>query len=98
MIVCMFKQILENNNYIIADSQNNYEVMFEFYGVNKPQIGDKILIHKGLLDQESPNYTQPYAFKLIQEFDLNKIKQKNDAEYIVLQTNKNSFVLKRVYG
>ena len=97
MISLSFEKVLKFNSYILKSKNQELELTLEFFGVNKPIVGDKLLIHSDLLDKTSKIYSQPYAFELVDE-DPKLIKQKNDREFIVLRVNKKNCVLKRIYG
>lgn len=98
MIACIFEKELEFNAYILKSDNKKYELCFEFYGVKKPKVGDKILINEKLLNINSPMFSQPYAFELDNETKAQDVKLENLTEYIVLNINKKNYVLKRVYG
>ncbi|MBR4418408.1 MAG: hypothetical protein IKT33_00190 [Clostridia bacterium] len=98
MIVCDIVKVLEYNNYEIKSGNKSYHVMFEFYNVKKPDVGDRILIHEKLLDINWSGYTQPYAFELDKVLLPKHVMLNDDREYIVLGTGGKNFVMKRVYG
>lgn len=98
MISCEFKEVLEFNTYILNCGEKTFELMLELYGVDKPQLGDNIIIHEELLDVNSKYYTQPYAFEVKNSLDLKKVKEENNKEFIILQINNKNYVLKRIYG
>ena len=98
MISCVFEKILNYNTYILKTENQEHELVFEFYGINKPKVGDKILIHEDLLNKTLDIYTQPYAFELQKGIKASIFKEKNDADYITLKLTGKNYVLKRVYG
>ena len=75
-----------------------YKLIFDFYGVEKPNIGDEILIHETLLDKTSKNYTQPYFFEVIEDFDVKLLEKTEYSSYIALRIKNKIYTLKRVYG
>ena len=98
MISFTFDKILKYNTFVISNDSEEEKVCFEFLGVNKPIVGDKILINEDLLDEKSSTYTQPYTFKRIDNVDPHKVKDLNNKDYIVISLNENIYVLKRIYG
>lgn len=98
MITCVFKEILNYNTYKLTNKTGETELIFEFYDVQKPNVGDKILIHEDLLNKSSKEFSQPYAFTINKEFSARKINDLNNKEFIVLRLNNKNYVLKRIYG
>lgn len=97
MISCVFDRILDSGLYEFSSKDNHYESIFEFIGLDKVNIRDKILIHEDLLDKGSKYYTQPYTFEIV-NIDPKEIKEKNNTEYIVIQIKNKNYSLKRIYG
>lgn len=96
MVYCKIKQCLPNNVYVIEAFSNKVELVLEFYGMDSPRVGDCLVLHKNLLDNSSPNFTQPYCFevgdkRIVRENDL-------DEETAILRSGGKFYVLKRIYG
>ena len=93
---------------VINQEGNVYELFSEmtskiilrilFDGINKPNAGDKILIHSDLVDRNSEIFTQPYVFTLCDEVSIDEIKKTKNAEYVGVKTKNNYYCLKRMYG
>ena len=98
MIVCEIEKIADFGCYVLKSGIKRFQVVLDFYGINKPKVRDKILINERLLDIYWEGYTQPYCFELINNIKPNQVLSVNDTEYIVLGTLGKNFVLKRVYG
>ena len=98
MIACIFEKVLDYNTYILKTKKGSFELVLEFYGVDKPKVGDKMLISEKLFDKNSQFYTQPYAFEISNTKKASEVKQTNDINYIVLSVNDKVCVLKRIYG
>ena len=98
MISCVVNRVLNNNTYVLNDKYQNYEIVFEFYGLDNLSVGDKLLINSKLLDKNSRFYTQPYAFEVQKDYDAELVKELNDIEYIVVKKANKNYVLKRIYG
>jgi len=98
MISCLIKEILDYNAYKLRTKDKEYNLVLEFYGVDKPNVGDMLLIHELLLDPKWENYTQPYAFEVKTDVSLKKIKDDNNEEFIVLRTRNKNYALRRIYG
>ena len=98
MINLKIKEILKHNTYLLQDESQEYKLTLEFYEVPKPNVGDVFIVQKSLLDKTSLSYSQPYAFKLSDEFNTKDIKILNHKEYAVLLTKDKIFSLKRIYG
>ena len=98
MVSCVFEKVLKFNGYLLSFENQKEEYTFEFYGIEKPKVGDKILIHKNLLDKTANSFTQPYAFELNKNVEPKKVNEKDDPEFIVLRLNNKNYVLKRIYG
>ncbi len=94
------KKINKFNSYLFEDAENkcNIELILEFYGLDKPTVGDKLLIHEELLNTKSPEFTQPYAFELDKEINSKQVKDLNMKEFVVLRKNNKNYTLKRIYG
>lgn len=95
MVEVKIKKINKFHFFTLVDENNNeYELQFQFYGMNEPSVDDVIIIHESLLDRKSPSFAQPYAFQIVDCFCENV----NNAEFIAVKTFKNKYILKRVYG
>ncbi len=97
MVILEFTKINEYNNFSLKEKNGNktYSLFLEFYGIDNPKIGDFIAIDKNLLNPSFEGYAQPYAFELTNE---EPTVIKNSKEYVILNTNKTNYVLKRIYG
>ncbi len=83
-------------DFVQKSTGKKLSLQIEFYGINKPKEGDIIAISKDLLNPESEDYVQPYAFKVC-DVNINKIKEAK--EYLILSdSNNKKHILKRVYG
>ncbi len=93
-------EVNKHNEYVLINKvdKTRIELQLEFYGVNKPSVGDKILIHASLLNKKSSAYTQPYAFERSEEFQPKQVKEMDMKEFIVLRKNNKNHTLKRIYG
>lgn len=98
MINLVFEEVKNNNIYILKDeNQMTYELMFQFFNIQCPQKGDKILFPKELLKVDSKKYAQPYSYELQPKLSQAKLKNNLD-EYVVLRIDQKNYVLKRIYG
>lgn len=97
MVILEISSVNLYNNYNLLDKKNNktYSLYLEFYGIDKPKVGDCLAINEKLLDRNYEGYCQPYAFKLCE--NENKINA-NDIEKIALNLGNKKYVLKRIYG
>ncbi len=89
-------KINEYNEYILKDKNNNkeYRLILEFYGINKPNINDIIVISNKLLEPNNKWYSQPYAFELTDDTNIN-LKSVNLIGFI---SKDKKYILKRIYG
>lgn len=99
MIELKIEEIKEFNEYVLLDEKTEevYFLCLEFFKV-KPDIGDKIIIPKILLNRFSPVYAQPYSFEEIDEKTLIEYKKFKKNELACLVKNDENIFLKRVYG
>lgn len=97
MVILEISSVNLYNNYYLLDKKNNkaYSLYLEFYGVDKPKVGDSLAINEKLLDKNYEGYCQPYAFILCE--NENKINV-NNTEKIALNCGNKKYILKRIYG
>ena len=89
MIELLITNVREYNTYDMLDKdKNKYSLIFEFYEMENLKLGDTIFLDKEMLNVNSENFVQPYAFEPTN--DLNY-----DAKAIV---NKKEVLLRRIYG
>lgn len=87
---------VENSVFTLKDViEETYNLLIEFYGINKPVVGDKITLDERLLDDEYEGYCQPYAFKLV---DRNAFDEEVQQDFIGLENKEGYFILRRIYG
>lgn len=96
-------KIISEQNGVYELKKNNilsptYELIIDFYGIEKPSVGSTILMHENLLDKKNECYAQPYSFEYYMEYEDNKVVPVEGTEYLVLHDNKKSFIMKRIYG
>ena len=98
MIVLTVKK-KENNVYeLFSDLCSTISLRIVFVGIDKPNTGDKSLIHSDLIDRTSEIFTQPYVFMLWNSISIDEVKSKNDPEFIGVKMNGKYYCLKRMYG
>ena len=85
---------IKKSTYILQEKETeiNIELMFEFYGVT-PKIGDILILPKVLLDKNSEEFSQPYAFEPVSG---NEIVAENETAGLIQKNNK--IILKRIFG
>lgn len=98
MIVCEIKKVLPYNTYELKAGDSVFNTVLEFYGVTKPSVADKLMIHEKLFNTKWQGYSQPYAFEVVEDMTPNEVKNLNHCEFIVLGSKGKNYVLKRVYG
>ncbi len=83
--------------YCCYDRKNkkNYDLIFEFYFMDAPVVGDKISLSENLLDEKYEGYCQPYAFKPVKNGEYN---EKEKVDFAMLETKKGRTLLRRIYG
>lgn len=87
--------------HTLLEMQTNkeYEMSLEFYGLKKPlKVGDQIIMHKELLDPAYREYSTHYIFGSIDEDYGRKIKSTSDLDAIGIKQGKDIITLKRFYG
>ncbi len=97
MVELIIKEINKNNQFILLDNKTEeaYFLFFEFYNV-QPELGDKLIISRDLLNRFSPFFAQPYAFDVLDEKSIiGDIKAQDKA---CLIKNNCKIYLIRVYG
>lgn len=97
MIKCKIIECTKNDEYTIEYKQDKYTLVLEFYGIDRPKVGDRFQLNEILLDKNWENYCQPYAFEPIAISPLN-VKDLKNNDLIVLETEDNICTLKRIYG
>lgn len=97
MVKCKIIKCLEYNEFVIKCGEDVHSLVLEFYGVDKPIVGDEIIVNEILLDKNWENYSQPYAFQVVAINPLNVPKLKNN-DLAVLRSNDNIYTLQRIYG
>lgn len=90
------KEIKEYNEYILQDmtTKKQYSLILEFHRLNNPKIGDVLLLDASLLNRNSKNFSQPYAFEKLDNEEKNI--GENDLACLVCKDKK--YILKRIYG
>lgn len=97
-MICDVDKVMEFNTYLLKSKYGEYTQTIELYGIAGLEVGNRIKINNKLLDTKDSNYTQPYAFKLVDTEQVKQINKKNELEYIVVEKNAKKYLLKRVYG
>lgn len=100
MIFGVVQRVSKYNAFEIKTQSKTCEIVLEFYGVDKPEFGDEILIHENLLNPDWCFFTQPYAFETFANMTIDEVQMANNPEFIVFRSVKlkKSFVLRRIYG
>lgn len=75
-----------------------YELLIEFYGIEKPSVGSIILMDERLLDEKYEGFSQPYSFEYYMEYVDDKAAPIEGTEHIVLFDNNKSIIMERIYG
>lgn len=97
MVECEIIKCLEYNEFIVKCGEKTHNIVLEFYGVDNPVVGDKLIVNEILLDKSWENYSQPYAFETIAINPLN-VEKLNNNDLVVLKTKDNIYALQRIYG
>jgi hypothetical protein len=93
------KEINKFNEYVLEDKdKNNYSLIMEFYDVQKPEVGDTLLLHENLLNKNSAEYSQPYSFGALDNKCGREKSLLTETEIIGLQYKNKKIMLKRIYG
>ena len=87
MIKCIVDGVQEFNTYVLKTDKQKFNVMFEFYGIEKLKKGDSMLLNESLLDKNSKLYTQPFAFEKVEGLNLKNIIKENNIETICKNNN-----------
>ena len=89
-------EIKKFNEYILQSNENKkkYSLILEFYGLDKPKVNDTLVLNENLLNTKHKDYSQPYAFEILNDNDLD-VKE-NDMAGLVTKDKK--YILKRIYG
>ena len=90
----------KNNNVYEFCSEYVVSLSLKIYfdGIQSPDVGDKILIHKDLINSTSEIFSQPYVFEYTTNISATEIKKNNSTEHIVVKHNGKYYCLKRIYG
>ena len=97
-MICEVKKVMNFNTYLLKSKYGEYIQTIELYGIDGLEVGNKIKINNKLLDPKNTNYTQPYAFKLVDIEQIEQINESNKLEYIGVEKNAKTYLLKRIYG
>ncbi len=96
MMLFTIKEKKQFGEYVLINKQGKSQsLMLEFYNMKEPAIGDKIYMDASLLNRNSVNFVQPYAFEPIRENETENISDKDIAG---LHTKTEHIALKRIYG
>lgn len=97
MVSLKFVGFRPNNSYILKDikTNKNYSLKFEFYGVDRPKLGDIIVLNEVLLDRNSEYFAQPFAFA---SFNEKEEKVTDNKDLAGFYSNGKKFILRRIYG
>lgn len=89
-------QIKSHNEYVLQDTviKEQYRLILEFHDMDKPQVGDVLLLNENLLNPKYEWYGQPYAFE---KLDNDKTDLK-EIDLAGIFTKNKKYILKRVYG
>ena len=98
MISAVVEKELEYSCYVLDIGDRKTELALLIYGGEPPKVGDKILIHEDLLNENWKYYTQPYCFEYTVNIAPVEIKERNDREYALIKKDGKIFALKRIYG
>lgn len=91
---------IKGYEYELKDSENNtYEIMMEFYDLNKElKINDYIYMAEELLNPNYKEYNNFYRFGKLNSIYGRKIKSAEDIDIIVVQINEELIHFQRYYG
>ena len=97
MIELVVEEIKDYGEYILRNLENAQRIslILEFYNMQKPIKGDRLILSKKLLDKTSLSYVQPYAFAF--EGFREDMKDLDD-RFAMLKTKNKILLLKRLYG
>ena len=95
----MLKLSIENINnyhYELKDLNNHtYKFIFTFYDLpTNPKINDIIYLNEELLQEEHHHL----SFGSIESSYGKKITENNNSDIIIIETNQEKYLLKRLYG
>ena len=96
MVILEIKKF-DGITYSCFDKKNNkiYHMIFEFYFMNAPIVGDKISLSENLLDEKYEGYCQPYAFKPAKN---SEYSEKEKVDFAMLENKNGRTLLRRIYG
>ncbi len=97
MVKLQILEIKDFNEYVLYDSKNKTKtsLILEFYEMDKPNVKDFLFLHESLLNKNSENFAQPYAFKPIDNKNDNRFYE---PDYAGLHTDEKDIILERIYG
>ena len=90
MIKCVIDKI-DGYMYYLSSFDNTYVINIEFYGV-KPMVNDFLYLSKSSLSEKTLNIGD------IDSVYGRKIDNEEDEDLVLLETNDNKYLLKRIYG
>ena len=97
-MICEVEQAMGFNTYLLKSKYGQYTQTIELYGIDGLEVGNRIKINSKLLDPKNINYTQPYAFELVDTEQVKQINKGNEIEYIGVEKNTGKYLFKRIYG
>ena len=77
------------------DDGDKLSLIVEIYEAKELSQGDLVEMSEDLLDSSSPNFVQPYAFQKCEKGEFIRL---NEIEKMVITSNGNITLLKRIYG
>ena len=90
MIKCVIDKI-DGYMYYLSSSDDKYVINIEFYGV-KPMVNDFLYLSRSSLSEKTLNIGD------IDSVYGRKIDNEEDEDLVILETNGNKYLLKRIYG
>lgn len=97
-MICEVEKVIGSNTYLLKSKYGEYTQTIELYGIGGLEVGNRIKINSKLLDPKNKNFTQPYAFELVNTEQVRQINEDNELEYIGVEKNAKKYLLKRIYG
>jgi len=95
-------EIIGNDETLYKLKQKNkfstIELIFEFFGIEKPENGTYLAISEKLLDRKYEGFSQPYSFEPYMEYVDKEMAPVESEEFIVLHNNNKNIIMKRIYG
>lgn len=96
MVVFKIEKCLKYNEYELKAGDKKIRLVLELFGIEKPKVGDVIVLHEKLLDENSSTFTKVCCFECLDI--LIKDKTELNEEIALYQTGNKKYVLRRVYG